>query len=189
MRKVYKNFYDFITECSSKELEYFILNSSFTTDFNTKIKQLIEDIESEGKSNIEATIIFSTKGEIALIDSYIIGRHVANNYKIYMEQQYKQNSLNKIVHYIVNSNKKSKKDFLILSFVELYNTLESIYCDIKCKKEMVDRYKESYNLKKYENDNCVVIIAVILILEDICKYMSIEEEILVEAIDFQVNKL
>ncbi|AKA71514.1 hypothetical protein [Clostridium scatologenes] len=189
MRKIYKNFYDFITECSSKELEYFILDSKFTTFFNTKISEVIKEIENEGKSNIEATIIFSTKGEIALIDSYIVGRYLANSYKIYMERHYKQDSLNKIVKYIVNGNKKSKKDFLILSFSELNNTLKSMYSDIKCKKEIVDKYKQLYNLEKCEDSLCLILVAVILILEDICKFTRIEEEILIEAINCYLNKM
>ncbi|AWI07247.1 hypothetical protein [Clostridium drakei] len=189
MRKIYKNFYDFITECSSKELEYFILDSKFTTFFNTKISEVIKEIEDEGKSNIEATIIFSTKGEIALIDSYIVGRHLANSYKVYMERHYKQDSLNKIVKYIVNGNKKSKKDFLILSFSELNNTLKSMYSDIKCKKEIADKYKQFYNLEKYEENQCLVLITAILVLEDICKFTRIEQEILIEAINCYLNKM
>lgn len=189
MKKVYKNFYDFIMECSSKELEYFILDSKFTTFFNTKIDEMIKEIGNEGKSNIEATIIFSTKGEIALIDSYIIGRYLANSYKIYMERHYKQDSLNKIVKYIVNGSKKSKKDFLILSFNELNNTLKSIYSDIKCKKETADRYKQLYNLEKGKDNQCLLLVAATLILEDICKFTRIEQQILVEAINSYLDKM
>jgi hypothetical protein len=188
MKKVYKNFYDFVTDCSSKELEYFIFDSTFTTSFNKGIGEVIKGIENQDKKNIEVAIIFNTEGEIALIDSYIIGKYIGNNYGICMEQYYKESSLNKIVRCVVNGNEKNKKDFLILSFDILYNTLESIYYSIKCKKDTVNKYENLYDLKKYKGNDESVSVAAILILEDICKYMRIEEKIMIEAIEFHLNK-
>lgn len=188
MKKVYRNFYDFVTECSSKELEYFIFDSRFTTFFNKGIGEIIKDIENGDKKDIEVAIIFNTEGEIALIDSYIIGKYLGNNYSLSMAQYYKESSLNKIVKYVINGNDKNKKDFLILSFDILYISLKSVYYNIKCKKDTVDKYKNLYALKKYKSNNDSLAIAVILILEDICKYMRIKEEILTEAIEFYFKK-
>lgn len=188
MKKAYKRFCDFVAECSSKELEYFIFDSKFTTDFNEKIGEMIKDIRDQGKESVEFTIMFNTEGEIALIDSFIIGKYIGNNYNVHMEQYYKESYLNKIVKYVVNGNKKVKKDFVLLSFNILYNTLESIYCDIKCKKETLNKYKNLYNLQEYEENNCSIIVGTILILEDICKYMGIKQEILEEAVNYHWQK-
>ncbi len=188
MKKVYKNFYDFVTDCSSKELEYFIFDATFTTSFNKGIGKIADDIENEDKKSIEVAIIFNTEGEIALIDSYIIGKYIGNNYSLYMEQYYKESSLNKIVKCVINGNEKNKKDFLILSFNVVYNALESIYYDIKCKKDTIDKYRDLYDLQKYKSSNDSASVATILILEDICKYMRIQEGILIEAIEFCLNK-
>lgn len=188
MKKIYKNFSDFIYECSSRELEYFILDSKFTSSFNQRVKKLTDEIGREGKKSVELAIIFNTEGEIALIDSYIIGSYIGNSYTKHMEEYYKENFLNKIVKYVVNGNQKSKKDFLILSYDILYNTLNSIYCDIKCKKETLNNYVKMYNLKHCKNDDCSIVVASILILEDICRYLAIEEHILTESIRYTNSK-
>ncbi len=182
MRKIYRNFSEFISECSSQELEYFIFDSKFTTMFNQRINELIKDIRAEGKKSIELSIIFNTEGEIALIDGYIIGRYISNNYDMHMEQYYKETSLNNIVKHVVNGNKKSKKDFLILSYEILYNTLNSIYSDIKFKKDTLQGYINAYDLKHCVGDDCALVVVTILILEDICKFLRINEEILDESI-------
>lgn len=178
MKKVYKHFSEFIYECSSRELEYLILDSRFTTSFNQNVKGKIDEIRKEGKKSIDLAIIFNTEGEIALIDSYVIGSYIGNNYTKHMEEYYKETSLNKIVKYVVNGNEKSKKDFLVLSYTILYNGLNSIYCDVKCKKEVLVNYIKLYELKHCEHDDCSIVIASILMLEDICKYIGISEDIL-----------
>jgi hypothetical protein len=152
--------------------------------FNQRISELVEDIRVEGKKSIEFAIIFNTEGEIALIDSYIIGKYISNNYNAHMEQYYKEISLNNIVKHVVNGNDKSKKDFLILSYKILNNTLNSIYCDIKFKKDMLQEHVDKYNLKHCVGDDCALVVAVILIMEDICRYLRINSNILEEAINY-----
>lgn len=184
MKKVYKNFSEFVSECSAQELEYFIFDSKFTTMFNQRINELIEDIREEGMKNIELTIIFNTEGEIALIDSYVIGKYIGNNYNVHMQQYYKEAALNNIVRHVVNGNIKSKKDFIILSYEILSKTLDSIYSDIKFKKETLNKYISTYNLKHCIGDDCALVVVSILILEDICKYLGINSNILEEAVDY-----
>ncbi len=188
MKKTYENFSDFVSECSSKELEYFIFDSKFTTAFNERISEIVKDIEREGKKSIEFAIMFNTEGEIALIDSYIIGNYIGNNYRTSMEKYYKKSELNKIIKNVVIGSEKSKKDFLILSYNILYSTLQSIYCDVKCKKETVDNYKNFYNLQKCDDDNYSLIVVSVLILEDICKYMGIEQHVFREVINYVPEK-
>lgn len=182
MKKVYRNFSEFISECSSRELEYFIFDSKFTTAFNQRIKELTNEIEAEGKKSVEIAIIFNTEGEIALIDSYIIGNYIGNSYVKHMEEYYKETSLNNIVKHVVNGNDKSQKDFLMISYKILYDTLNSIYFDIKCRKETLENYISGYNLKSCHQEDCSIVVASILIVEDICKYVSIKESILIDAV-------
>ncbi len=183
MRKVYRNFSEFVAECSSQELEYFIFDSKFTTMFNERIGEIVEEIRKEGKKSIELAILFNTKGEIALIDSYIVGRYIGNNYNLHMEEYYKEASLNNIVKHVINGNRKSKKDFLILSYNTLNNILNTIYSDIKFKKDTLKGYIDAYDLKHCVGDDCALVVAVILILEDICKYLGITGDILDETIN------
>jgi hypothetical protein len=178
MRRVYRNFSEFISECSSRELEYFVFDSKFTTMFNKRINGLIADIKKEGKNSVELSIMFNTEGEIAVIDSYILGRYIANNYNMNMQRYYKESSLNNIVKHVVNGSEKSKMDFSILSFNILYNTLKSIYSDIKYKKDTLKEYIKLYNLSHCQGDACALDVATILILEDICKYIGIKEGII-----------
>lgn len=188
MKKIYRNFSEFVSECSSRELEYFIYDSKFTTAFNQRINELMDDIRGEGKKSVELAIIFNTEGEIALIDSFIIGNYIGNNYTKHMEEYYKESTLNKIVKHVVNGNEKSKTDFIILSYSILYKTLNSIYSDIKCKKEIIQDYTNLYNIGHCENDDCSIVVASILILEDICKYMGIKGGVLGDAIRYIATK-
>lgn len=183
MKKVYRNFSEFVSECSSQELEYFIFDSKFTTMFNQGINELIKDIREEGKKGIEIAIIFNTEGEIALIDSYILGKYIGNNYNIQMKEYYKEASLNNVVKHVVNGKRKSKKDFLILSYETLNKILNTIYSDIKFKKDTLKGYINAYDLKHCIGDDCALVVVVILILEDICKYLGIADDILEESIN------
>lgn len=182
MKKVYRNFSEFVSECSSRELEYFIFDSKFTTAFNERIKELISEIEIQGKKSVELAIILNTEGEIALIDSLIIGNYIGNSYLKHMEEYYKETSLNNIVRHVVNGTEKSKKDFLIISYRILYDTLNSIYSDIKCVKGTLDNYAKLYDLKNCYKEDCSIVVASILIMEDVCKYMGMKEGVLIEAI-------
>ncbi|MBC2579567.1 hypothetical protein [Clostridium sp. DJ247] len=188
MKKIYRDFSEFIAECASRELEYFVFDSRFTTMFNKRINELIEEIKKEGKKNIDIAIIFNTEGEIALIDSYVIGRYVANNYDTHMQGYYKEISLNNIVKHVVNSSEKAKMDFVILSYNILYDTLNSMYCDISCKKDALSEYIELYNMKHCEGDQCALEVASILILEDICKYIGVNDGTLMDSIQFVLKK-
>jgi len=89
MKKVYRNFSGLVEEASSRELAYFILDSRFTSRFNCKMRELFSEIGSEGKSIIDASVMFNTHGEVALIDASIIGKYIGNNYSISIEGSYK----------------------------------------------------------------------------------------------------
>lgn len=183
LKRNYKSFSEFLSVVCSRELEYFILDSKFTSAFNYRMKKLIEEVKKEGKDDIEFSVIFNTQGEVVLIDANIIGGYVSNNYSVSMDKFYKGASLNKIIREVINGNEKSKKDFIIISYDIIYKTLEELYKDIKYKKEILNTYVEKYNLEGFKKERIPIVVAVLLIMEDICKYLSFNDYILKDSID------
>lgn len=182
MKKLYRRFSDFVSIASARELEYFILDSKFTSNFNYNMKKLIDEIKDEKNEDIGFSILFNTNGEIAVINADILGKHIGNKYNITIEEYYKNVSLNKIVRDVINGSDKSKKDFINISYLILYNTIETIYSEIKCKKDTVENYKRNYFLNDYKENDIGAVIACILIVEDICKYIGIEGQLMLEAV-------
>lgn len=188
MKKIYKKFSDFVAIASARELEYFILDSSFTSSFNYRMKKLIEEVKKERNDDIEFSILFNTNGEIALIDANLIGRYIGNNYNITIEDYYKNASLNKIIRDVINGSEKAQKDFVTISYSILFHTLETIYSQIKCKKDIVDKYKRDYFLTDYNSDDIGAVVASIMIIEDICKYIGIEGNLMQQSVNDAVLK-
>lgn len=188
MKKIYKKFSDFVAVASARELEYFILDSNFTSSFNYRMKKLIEEVKKERNDGVEFSILFNTDGEIALIDANLIGRYIGNNYNITIEEYYKNASLNKIIRDVINGSEKAQKDFVTISYSILYHTFDTIYSEIKCKKEIVDRYKRDYFLTDYNSDDIGAVIACTMIIEDICKYIGIEGNLMQQAVNDAVFK-
>lgn len=188
LKKIYRNFVDFASEASARELEYFILDSKYTTAFNARMKEMMDDVAKEGRENIEFSIIFNTEGEISIIDSDIIGRYLGNNYNISVERYYRTKSLNGIVNLVVNGNDKNKIDFLMISYRIIYNTLDCIYSEIVFKKETEKMYQKVYSFEGYDGADLPLIICTILILEDICKYLSIPESFLNKCVSASIKK-
>lgn len=176
--KLFKNFYDFISVSSSRELEYIVFDAEYTTNFNSKMKELLKDIRKQDKKDIDFTIMFNTKGEIAIIDSKIVGKYIGNYYNIQMEQHYKGIKLNKIVRDVINGKDKVKSDFIVISYKIIYKVLEEIYREIKYNKSILNEYKNRYEFNNYRGKDISIIIISILILEDICNYIGIEDKIL-----------
>lgn len=183
MRKIYRKFSDFVSIASARELEYFIMDSRFTSSFNYRMKKMVDEIKKEKNDDIEFSILFNTEDEIALIDANILGKYIGNNYNIKIEEYYKNASLNKIVRDVINGSEKSQKDFITISYSILYRTFDTIYSEIRCKKDTVDKYKRDYLLTEYDEKDIGAVIASVLILEDICRYIGIRENIVLQAIN------
>ncbi|MFT8313780.1 MAG: hypothetical protein ABF633_05925 [Clostridium sp.] len=180
MGKLFKNFYDFVSLAASKELEYIVFDARYTTYFNNKMKELLNDIKNQDEKDLEFSVMFNTKGEVAIIDSKIVGKYIGNYYNIQMEQYYKGAKLNKIVWEIINGKDKIKRDFIVVSYKIIYRVLNEIYMDIKYNGRILDEYKSRYGFDNYRGKNISIIIISILILEDICSYIGIEDRILLE---------
>jgi hypothetical protein len=178
MKKVYRHFGDFVAVASARELEYLVMDARYTSGFSMRIKEVIDDIRRSGREIAEFSVLFNTDGDIAIIDANIVGRFVADRYCVIIEDYYKDASLNKIIRSVVNGNDKVQKDFLTVSYKILYDTLEEIYRDIKCRRDILNGIKENFNLSYYNREDVSVVAASLMILEDICKYIGISGELL-----------
>jgi hypothetical protein len=188
MRKVYRHFGDFVATASARELEYLIMDARYTSGFSYRMKKIIDEIGGIGKEMAGFSIFFNTEGDVAIIDANIVGRFIADRYCVMIEDYYKNASLNKIVRSVVNGNDKVQNDFLILSYNVLYETFEELYQEIKCRRDILNSIKESFNIANYKEEDVSVVVGVLLIMEDICKYIGIEGEKLMYIIDTRLQK-
>lgn len=66
-------------------------------------------------------------------------------------------------------------DFLSLSYDVLYEILSEIYKEIKCRKDVLQIHKEKYNISSYNKEDNVMVTIILMIIEDIIKYLSCKE--------------
>ena len=182
LNKAYKNFSELVYIVSTKELQYFITKGEFTSYFNYRMKKMLSEINVQKNGLLDACIFFNTEGEITLIDVEIVGKFIQENYGLKMLEYYKNTSLNKIIREVVNGSEKAKGDFILISYSILYNTLRELYKTISCKKDNAIVYKNRYALEDYCKDDCTMVIAVLLILEDLCKYIGVDRHKMVKEI-------
>lgn len=188
LKKVYKNFSDLVYVVSAKELEVFIIKGEFTSFFNYRMKQMIAEINEEKNEILDAGVFFNTKGEITLIDAEVVGKFIEDSYSLKMVEYYKNTSLNKIIREVVNGSEKSKKDFILISYSILYDTLNELYKTISCKKTNMIIYKNRYALEEYHKEDCTIVIATLLILEDLCRYIGVDRYKMVNEIKGKIYK-
>jgi hypothetical protein len=180
MKNVYRNFSEFVAITAARELEYFITDAEFTSAFNYRMKRLLDEAEKSGKDELNFSILLNTNGEVALIDSEIIGNFISDNYTVLIEKHYKNRELNKIINEVVNGTEKCRKDFVIVSYSILYDVLNKLYKELKCKKELYHNIEARFEMKDYKGEDSLMIAAVYLILEDICKYIGIQKNKVIE---------
>ncbi len=188
LKKAYKNFSELVYVVSAKELEVFITKGEFTSFFNYRMKKIVAEINEEKNEIIDAGVFFNTKGEITLINAEIVGRFIEDNYRLKMLEYYKNTSLNKIIRGVVNGSEKTKGDFILISYSILYDTLRELYKTISCKKNSMVIYRNRYALEDYKKDDCTMVIAVQLILEDLCKYIGVNRYKMVKEIKTKIYK-
>lgn len=182
LTKVYRHFKDFTAEASARELEYFVLDSKHTDAFNTRMKEIVESIRKDGKEDIEFSILFNTEGQVAVIDSDIIGRFIGNNYNVSIQRYYKTDNLNKVVRLVVNGTEKNKTDFVIVSYKIIHDTLKTIYNEIIYRKDIEEGYIKKYGLENYSENDIAIVIPTLMIMEDIVRYLNISQTYLKDCV-------
>ena len=66
--------------------------------------------------------------------------------------------------------------------------VQEVYKDIKYKKEIANRYIKKFNINTYKDEDLFIITIILLISEDICRYIGIKKNILENSIrNIQVN--
>ena len=180
INNVFRNFSEFVAIAAERELESFIIDANYTSSFNYRMKKLLEEIKREKKSDLEFSVLFNTKGEIALISPKIVGDFISDCYKGLMMQYYKNTNLDTIINKVLSGNEKAKRDFVIVSYKTLYKVLDELYEEIKCRKDIMYKYMMSFNLRNLNLKDTPLKISVLLILEDICKYMGVGKPHLIE---------
>ena len=188
LNKSYKNFSDLVYVVSTKELQFFITKGEFTSFFNYRMKKMLSEISGQKNGLLDAGIFFNTDGEITLIDAEIVGRFIQDNYELKMLEFYKNVQLNKIIREVVNGSEKAKGDFILISYSILYNTLKELYKTISCKIDNTIVYKNRYALEEYHKEDCTMVIAVLLILEDLCKYIGVDRHKMMKEIKVKIYK-
>jgi len=188
LNKAYKNFSELVYVVSAKELEFFIIKGEFTSYFNSRMKKMMSEINEEKSEILDAGVFFNTKGEITLIDKEIVGKFIEDSYTLKMLEYYKNTSLNRIIKGIVNGTEKSKGDFILISYSILYNTLNELYKNISCKQTNMIIYKNRFALEDYKKGDCTIIIAVLLILEDLCKYIGVDRYKMLKELKTKIYK-
>ncbi|MCY6371287.1 hypothetical protein [Clostridium ganghwense] len=182
LRKRYRRFAEFLSVACSRELEYFILDSRFTSAFNYRVKEIVKEVKKEGNKDIEFSVLYNTEGDVALIDANILGDFISNNYNASMEKYYKGIVLDKIIKEVINGKEKAKADFIKISYSIMYKTINELYREVKCKKEVMNNYMEKYKLAEYKGNDKAIIVIVLLIMEDVCRYISIDKDLFLSSI-------
>lgn len=174
-----KDFMEFMERVISTEIDSYIIDSNFTKEFN---KRLIEIMDEIRKSNpdIEFSIIFNVDEEISLIDSLILGKFTVDLYLIYMSKYYRSKDLQTILNYMHNEDDGEKRIFVVNSINVFFNIFNEMFKDIKYNKSVFCKYEKYYSLGELNSKKNSLMVLVILILEDMCKYFKIKNSILIE---------
>ncbi|MBU3189399.1 hypothetical protein K9O30_09835 [Clostridium bowmanii] len=188
LNKRYKTFSELVYVVSTKELQYFITKGEFTSFFNYKMKKKLTEIGDSKNKILDVGLFFNTDGEITLIDAEIVGRFIEQSYELKMLEYYKNTSLNKIIREVVNGSEKAKGDFILISYSILYSTLMELYKTISCNIQNAIIYKKQYELEDYNKEDCTIILAVLLILEDLCKYIGVDRNKMMNEIKENIYK-
>lgn len=181
----FNKFSNLISISAQKHIDDLVINSHFTSAFNYRIKKMFDEIKSERKSDIDFPIIFNTKGEVAIIDTKIIGDFIADEYSVMIEKYYRNEKMYKLINKIASGSEKARMDFVNISYTILYKIIDQLYEEIISKKALLNKLKIRYGIINYDNEDKVIVLLSMLILEEICRYIDLDRHELVK----YVNKL
>ncbi|SCN25739.1 hypothetical protein N3C_2462 [Clostridium sp. N3C] len=188
LNKKYANFSDLIAAASARELGFMIISAEYTRAFSLKLKKIISELDEKQRALASISCMFNTKGDIVIIDEALLGQFISIRYKCAMEEQYKGTHLNEIAKSVIDGEEKKVLDFLSLSYDVLYETLSEIYKEIKCRKDVLNVHKEKYNMTSYNKEDNVMVTIVLMIIEDIIKYLNCKESYVLTISALKVNK-
>ena len=188
MRRKYAHFSDLVAAAATRELGFLILSAEYTKGFSMRLKKIIDELNGSERVLASVSVMFNTEGDIAIIDESLVGRFISIKFKSAMEEYYKGVPLNKIVRAVIEGGEKRILDFLSLSYDVLYDTLEEMYREVRCKKEVLANFKTRYNIASYNKEDTPVVTAVLMIMEDIINYIGMNETYILTISALKVRK-
>ncbi|NEZ46709.1 hypothetical protein FDF74_05700 [Clostridium niameyense] len=187
IKKFSNNFSDFLSDVIVEKMRIFILNGSFKKKFNEDMKKMIKEMKGSEKEKIDLIIMFNTDGNIAIIDESIIAKIIYNDYENLMRLYYRISSLNKLIKNLLMGDKIIKESFIKVSYKVFYNSLIKIYSELKCRKDIIVKYRLKYNLVNYNKEDISIIVLIILILEEICFQFNLDYITIEKIINSMIN--
>lgn len=188
LNRKYANFSDLVAAASARELGYMIINAEYTKAFSLRLKNIISELDHKQRAFASISCMFNTKGDIAIIDEALVGQFISIRYKSSMEEHYRGTSLNKIARAVMDGGEKRVLDFLSLSYDLIYEILSEIYKEVKCRKDVLKQHKEKYNITSYNKEDNAIVTIVLMIIEDIIKYLSCKESYILTISALKVSK-
>lgn len=187
VKRFSNNFSDFLSDVIVEKMRIFILDGSFKKNFNEDMKKMIKEIKGSKKEKIDLIIMFNTEGNIAIIDESIIAKIIYNDYENLMKVYYRIFSLNKLIKNVLKGDKIIRENFIKVSYKILYNSLIRIYSELKCRKDIIVKYRLKYNLVNYNKEDISIIVLIILILEEICSQFNLDYISIKKIINNMIN--
>ncbi|WP_050606465.1 hypothetical protein [Clostridium niameyense] len=187
IKKFSNNFSDFLSDVIVEKMRIFILDGSFKKKFNEDMKKMIKEMKGSEKEKIDLIIMFNTDGNIAIIDEFIIAKIIYNDYENLMRLYYRISSLNKLIKNLLMGDKIIKESFIKVSYKVFYNSLIKIYSELKCRKDIIVKYRLKYNLVNYNKEDISIIVLIILILEEICFQFNLDYITIEKIINSMIN--
>ncbi|NLP27453.1 MAG: hypothetical protein GX370_01525 [Clostridia bacterium] len=188
LNRRYSNFSELVAAASARELGFMIINAEYTRAFSVRLKKIISELDEKRRALASISCMFNTKGDIAIIDETLVGKFLAIRYKSIMEEHYRGMPLNKIARSLMDGGEKKLLDFLSLSYDVIYETLHEIYKEIKCRKDILKVHKEKYNIASYNKEDAAMVTIVLMVLEDIIKYLGRKESYILTISALKVSK-
>ncbi|MDP4089000.1 MAG: hypothetical protein Q8930_06975 [Bacillota bacterium] len=189
MRRKYSHFFDLTGAAAARELGMMVLSAEYTRAFSLRLRNILEELDDKERDLASISVMFNMEGDIAIIDEALVGSFVALRYKSVMEEYYKGTPLNKIARSVMEGGEKRILDFLDISYDVLYDTLQELYKEIVCKKEVLNTFKMRYNISSYNKEDSAVVAIVLMILEDMVNYMGIKESYILTLSALKTRKI
>lgn len=188
MRRKYSHFTDLVAAAAARELSFLILSAEYTKGFSLRLKHIMDELNGRERDLASVSVMFNTEGDIAIIDEALIGRFVAIKFNSTMEEYYKGASLNRIAKAVMEGEEKRIMDFLSLCYDVLYDSIEEMYKEVRCRKDVMENFKKRYNIASYNREDSPVVTAVLMIMEDIINYLGIKESYILTISAIKVRK-
>ncbi len=170
------NFIDYYAQICSNEIEYFVMEAKYTTFFNNNILKLINELNREGKKDIELSINFNNEKEIVSLDPEIIGDFIGDLFLAKFCNSCSKTEMNELIQNVKVEDYETKKEFCNKTFVITYSTLREIYDYIIFRKEVFEKMCNELNIKDYNKCDKAIYVLSMAIVKSVMGYLEIKRD-------------